>query len=59
MGTYPPSKFSKPNFQELLTDLKIVIKLNSSEESAKIKLDERVGIALSSLNKSVVLVDYL
>ncbi|ACB50547.1 hypothetical protein cce_1197 [Crocosphaera subtropica ATCC 51142] len=48
MGTYPPSKFSKPNFQELLTDLKIVIKLNSSEESAKIKLDERVGIALSS-----------
>jgi CRISPR-associated protein Cas5t len=48
MGTYPTSKFSKPNFQELLTDLKIVIKLDSSQESASIKLDERVAIALSS-----------
>ncbi|AFZ36225.1 CRISPR-associated protein Cas5 [Stanieria cyanosphaera PCC 7437] len=48
MGTYPPSQFSKPNFQELLTDLKVVVKLDSSEESAKIKLDERVAIALIS-----------
>lgn len=48
MGTYPPSQFSKPNFQELLTDVKVVIKLDSSQESAKIKLDERVAIALTS-----------
>ena len=48
MGTYPPSQYSKPNFQELLTDVKVVIKLDSSQESAKIKLDERVTIALSS-----------
>ena len=48
MGTYPPSKYSKPNFQELLTDVKVVIKLDSSQESAKIKLDERVALALSS-----------
>lgn len=48
LGTYPPSQYSKPNFQELLTDIKVVIKLDSSEESAKIKLDERVAIALTS-----------
>ncbi|VEP14467.1 CRISPR-associated protein Cas5 [Hyella patelloides LEGE 07179] len=48
MGTYPPSKYSKPNFQELLTDVKVVIKLDSSQESAKIKLDERVAIAITS-----------
>lgn len=47
-GIYPPSQFSKPNFQELLTDLKIVIKLDSNHESATVKLDERVAIALSS-----------
>ena len=48
LGTYPPSQYSKPNFQELLTNVKVVIKLDSSDESAKIKLDERVAIALSS-----------
>lgn len=47
-GVYPPSQFSKPNFQELLTDLKIVIKLDSSGESATVKLDESVAIALST-----------
>ena len=47
MGTYPPSKYSKPNFQELLTDIQVVIKLDSSDESAKIKLDERVAIVLA------------
>jgi CRISPR-associated protein Cas5t len=47
-GTYPPSQFSKPNFQELLTDLKIVIKIDSTNESATIKLDERVAIALTT-----------
>lgn len=48
LGTYPPSQYAKPNFQELLTNIKLVIKLDSSQESAKIKLDERVAIALSS-----------
>jgi CRISPR-associated protein Cas5t len=48
MGTYPASKFSKPNFQELLTDLRIAVRLDSSEESATVKLTERVAIALST-----------
>lgn len=48
MGTYPPSQYSKPNFQELLNDIKVVIKLDSAQESAEIKLDERVAIALTS-----------
>lgn len=47
-GVYPPSKFSKPNFQELLTDLKVVIRIDSGGESATVKLDERVAIALST-----------
>ena len=51
LGTYPTSKFSKPNHQELITDLKVVMKLDSSEESALIKLSERVAIALSSPNQ--------
>lgn len=48
LGTYPPSQYSKPNFQELLTNIKVVIKLDSSEESGTIKLEDRVAIALSS-----------
>jgi CRISPR-associated protein Cas5t len=48
MGTYPTSKFSKPNHQELLTDLQIVIQIDSSEEPAAVKLADRVAIALSS-----------
>ncbi|OKH24704.1 type I-MYXAN CRISPR-associated protein Cas5/Cmx5/DevS [Chroogloeocystis siderophila] len=48
MGTYPPSQFSKPNFQELLTDIKVVIKIDSTKESASVKLDERVAIALAT-----------
>jgi CRISPR-associated protein Cas5t len=48
MGTYPASKLSKPNFQELLTDLRIAVRLDSSEESATVKLTERVAIALST-----------
>lgn len=47
-GVYPTSQFSKPNFQELLTDVRIAIKIDSSNESASIKLSERVAIALSS-----------
>lgn len=47
-GVFPSQQFCKPNFQELLTDLKVVIKLNSNGESASIKLDERVAIALST-----------
>ncbi|MEO1670916.1 MAG: CRISPR-associated protein Cas5 [Cyanobacteria bacterium J06631_2] len=48
LGTYPPSQYSKPNFQELLTDLKVAIKLDSSQESATLKLDERMAIALTT-----------
>jgi len=48
MGTYPSSKFSKPNHQELLTDLKVALKVDSSEEKAKISLADRVAIAIST-----------
>jgi CRISPR-associated protein Cas5t len=48
MGTYPTSKFSKPNHQELLTDLKVVVKVDSSEEKTTVKLEDRVAIALST-----------
>ncbi|MGF1535571.1 MAG: CRISPR-associated protein Cas5 [Elainellaceae cyanobacterium] len=48
MGTYPSSKFSKPNHQELLTDLRAVVRLNSDAEDAAVALNERVAIALST-----------
>jgi CRISPR-associated protein Cas5t len=48
MGTYPTSKFSKPNHQELLTDLQVAVQIDSSEEKATVKLTERVEIALST-----------
>lgn len=47
-GTYPTSQFSKPNHQELLTDLKIAIAIDSSTETATVKLSERIEIALST-----------
>ncbi len=50
-GVYPTSQFSKPNFQELLTDVRIAFKIDSSNEDASIKLSERVAIALSSPSK--------
>lgn len=48
MGTYPTSQFSKPNHHELLTDLQIAVKVDSSEESAQVKLVDRLAIALST-----------
>lgn len=48
LGTYPSSKFSKPNHQELLTDLKVALKIDSEEETNSLKLEERVMIALST-----------
>lgn len=45
-GIYPTSNFSKPNHQELLTGLRIVVQVNSHEESASVKLTERISIAL-------------
>ncbi|HEY9628863.1 MAG TPA: CRISPR-associated protein Cas5 [Coleofasciculaceae cyanobacterium] len=48
MGTYPTSKFSKPNHQELLTDLQVTVRVDSSEELATVTLAERVAIALST-----------
>ena len=47
-GTYPTSQFSKPNFQEILTDLRIVVRLDSSQESTAVTLADRVAIALAS-----------
>jgi CRISPR-associated protein Cas5t len=48
LGTYPTSQFSKPNHHELLTDLRVAIQIDSSEELAAIKLIDRVAIALST-----------
>ncbi len=48
LGTYPTSKFSKPNHHELLTDLQVVIQIDSSQESAIVKLVDRVSISLST-----------
>lgn len=48
MGTYPTSKFSKPNHHEILTDLQAVVKIDSSEETATVKLADRIAIALST-----------
>lgn len=47
-GIFPTSNFSKPNHQELLTDLRTVVQIDSSEESASVTLAERVAIALST-----------
>jgi CRISPR-associated protein Cas5t len=48
LGTYPTSKFSKPNHHELLTDLQAVVRIDSSEEAETVKLADRVAIALST-----------
>ncbi|HEY9633766.1 MAG TPA: CRISPR-associated protein Cas5 [Coleofasciculaceae cyanobacterium] len=48
LGSYPTSKFSKPNHHELLTDLQVAVQIDSSEESASVTLEERVAIALST-----------
>jgi CRISPR-associated protein Cas5t len=47
-GAYPTSQLSKPNHQELLTDLQFVIKLDSEQELGTVKLLERVAIALTT-----------
>lgn len=47
VGNFPARWFSKPNYQELLTDLRVVVRLDSGEEAAAVKLTERVAIALS------------
>ncbi len=47
-GTYPSSQFSKPNHQELLTDLQVVVSIDSTEEKGTIKLVERIAIALAT-----------
>ncbi|APB34487.1 hypothetical protein GlitD10_2158 [Gloeomargarita lithophora Alchichica-D10] len=52
-GIYPSQNYSKPNFQELLTDVRVAIRLDSSNESANIKLSERVAIVFSSPNQIV------
>lgn len=46
-GSYSSAQFSKPNFQELLTDLRLVLRLDSAEESAAVSLADRVALALT------------
>lgn len=48
LGTYPSSQFSKPNHHELLTDVQFVVCVDSGDETATVKLIERVAIALST-----------
>jgi len=54
-GNYPSGKFSKPNYHELLTDVRVVVGIDSNEEvdSVKVKLMDRVAIALSSPEKII------
>ncbi|WP_017324515.1 type I-MYXAN CRISPR-associated protein Cas5/Cmx5/DevS [Synechococcus sp. PCC 7336] len=47
-GVYSSAQFSKPNFQELLTGLRLVLRLNSTEETADVTLADRVAIALTT-----------
>ncbi len=47
-GIYPTSQFSKPNHHELLTDIQIAIDVNSTEDTATVKLEERLAIAFST-----------
>lgn len=47
-GTYPSSQFSKPNFQELLTDMQVTLKIDSSDEPATVTLAKRAEIALTT-----------
>jgi CRISPR-associated protein Cas5t len=46
--TYPTSQFSKPNHQELLTDVRISIRIDSTNETGTIKLIDRIAIALAT-----------
>lgn len=50
LGTYPTSKFSKPNHHELLTDLQLVVELDSEDARTR-KLVNRLAIALSTPSK--------
>jgi CRISPR-associated protein Cas5t len=47
-GAYSSSQFSKPNFQELLTDLQVVVGVDSSAETGLVKLTDRLQIALAT-----------
>lgn len=48
LGDYSSEKFSKLNFQELLIDLRLTLQVDSTEETAALKLTERLEIALST-----------
>jgi CRISPR-associated protein Cas5t len=48
LGTYPTSQFSKPNHQELLTDLQFAVRVDSNDETSTVKLVDRLAIALST-----------
>ncbi|QLL29380.1 type I-MYXAN CRISPR-associated protein Cas5/Cmx5/DevS [Thermosynechococcus sichuanensis E542] len=50
LGTYPTSKFSKPNHHELLTDLQLVVELDSEDARTR-KLVNRLDTALSTPSK--------
>lgn len=50
-GVYSTATFSKPNFQEILTDVRLAIRINSDEETASVTLSDRVATALSTPEK--------
>lgn len=47
-GEYPSAQFSKPNFQEILADVRLVLQIDSTEEAASVTLSDRVAIALTT-----------
>ncbi len=47
-GIYPASQFAKPNHQELLTDLRFVVRIDAGDETRVLTLADRVRAALST-----------
>lgn len=50
-GVYSSAEFSKPNFQEILTDVKVAVRVNSGQEKASMSLSDRLQVAQSTPEK--------
>ncbi|WP_126148401.1 type I-MYXAN CRISPR-associated protein Cas5/Cmx5/DevS [Synechococcus elongatus] len=48
LGTYPAAKHNKPNFQEVVSGLELVVAVDSSQETESPSLSDRLQSALSN-----------
>lgn len=48
LGTYPMAKHNKPNFQEVISGLRLAIAVDSSQETETPTLSDRLQIALTT-----------